>query len=196
MALKFFEEKIPHNGRTFEGYLKELKEKYPDGSPEISENLIKLNYQRMNRISKTYTVSDELRSLLLSKIKSIQIWMIITTDLCGDSAQSIPCIAAIASNNKLINLRIIDRDIYPEVMDHYLTNGTSRSVPILVGFDESGNELFRWGPRPDEASRYFSELKQKGLGKNEINEKMQIWYNNDKGKSIEADLIEIIISLR
>jgi len=34
-------------------------------------------------------------------------------------------------------------------MDKYLTNG-GRVIPKLVAFDKDMNELFQWGPRPEE----------------------------------------------
>ena len=48
-----------------------------------------------------------------------------------------------------LELRVLRRDEYPEVMDRYLTNG-SRSIPIVIALDEEFRELGHWGPRPRE----------------------------------------------
>jgi hypothetical protein len=74
--------------------------------------------------------------------------MVITETWYGDSAQNLPIIAKAAELNNKIDLRILLRDSNIDIIDHYLTNGQSRSIPILVAFDLDGNELFKWGPRP------------------------------------------------
>ena len=43
----------------------------------------------------------------IDKIEDNQLWMVITENWCGDSAQNLPYIARIASLNKKIELRII-----------------------------------------------------------------------------------------
>jgi len=117
--------------------------------------------------------------------------MIISETWCGDSAQNIPYIAKIAGLNPQIDFQIILRDVYPHIMDMYLTNGT-RSIPILVAFDESGNELFRWGPRTQEAKKLFTDLKALGLEMPAVLEKLHLWYGRNRGKNLEAEMREAI----
>lgn len=148
----------------------------------------KLNLHRMTRIEKHYSVSEELKNLI-SKISHQQTWMIISETWCGDSAQNIPFIAKSVSLNPNINLKIILRDSHLDIMDLYLTNGT-RSIPILITFDESGKELFRWGPRPQEGKKLFSDLKAQGLEKSVILEKLHLWYGRNRGKNLENEMIE------
>ena len=147
MAHKFFEDKIPHNGHTYDEYRQMTQEQIDNTNPEklnTSEierfNYIKLNQHRSNRIDKYYEVDGEIIEEV-NKIDESQLWMMITENWCGDSAQSLPYIAKIASLNNNIDLRIILRDSHPEIMDLYLTNGT-RSIPKLVVFDMEGNEKF------------------------------------------------------
>jgi hypothetical protein len=147
----------------------------------------KLNLHRMTRIEKHYSVSDELKHLVL-QIDKPQTWMIISETWCGDSAQNIPFIAKIAAVDPRIELKIVMRDSNPDVMDLYLTNGT-RSIPILVAFDESGEELFRWGPRPDEAIKLFEDLKTAGIEKAVRLEKLHLWYGRNRGKNLESEFI-------
>jgi hypothetical protein len=147
----------------------------------------KLNLHRMTRIEKHYSVSEELKDLIL-QIDKPQTWMIISETWCGDSAQNIPFIAKIAAENPSIEIMIVMRDSNPDVMDLYLTNGT-RSIPILVAFDESGEELFRWGPRPDEAKKLFEDLKAAGIEKAVRLEKLHLWYGRNRGKNLESEFI-------
>lgn len=150
----------------------------------------KLNFHRMTRIDKHYFVSEELKNLLLQFDKP-QTWLIISATWCGDSAQNIPFIAKMAELNPMINLKIILRDSYPDIMDLYLTNGT-RSIPILIAFNENGEEIFKWGPRPQEAKNLFADLKTKGFEKQYILEKLHLWYGRNRGKNLETEMLETI----
>jgi hypothetical protein len=111
MAHKFFENKIPQNGYTYEEYRKMTQEKITNtetdklGTKEIERfNFIKLNEHRSSRIDKCYEVSDKLTNEI-SKIDEPELWMVITENWCGDSAQNLPCLAKISKLNKNINLR-------------------------------------------------------------------------------------------
>ena len=197
MAHKFFEDKIPHSGYTYEEYCKMTQNQIDNansenlGETEIERlKIIKLNQHRSCRIDKQYSVPDEVREEL-NKIFEHQIWMVITENWCGDSAQSLPYIAKIASLNDNIDLRIVLRDSHPEIMDLYLTNGT-RSIPKLVGFDMEGNEEFKWGPRSEEAQKLMNQWKAEGVVKPELYEKLHFWYGRNHGKEIEEEMLEIM----
>ena len=196
MAKDFFEKKIPHNGFSYEKYSEladEKVEKEAEITDEKEKELLeytKLNIRRSNRINKTYSVSDELIQLLKAVDKK-QIWMMITEDWCGDSAQNLPYINKMAEESDNIDLKIIYRDQNLEIMDQYLTNGTSRSIPKLVAFDEEGNELFQWGPRPQELVELVNQWKTE-MEPKEWKEKIQLFYGRNRGKAIEAEFIDIL----
>lgn len=154
----------------------------------------KINLQRSSRLEKTFTLSRELINEI-NKIKAPQSWMIITETWCGDSAQSIPILAKAASLNDKINLRIVLRDENLNIMDSYLTNG-SRSIPKLVAFDENDNELFQWGPRPQQAQNLMLKMKNDGVPKDEMNKQLHLWYAKDRGKEIEKELIELLKNIK
>lgn len=198
MVHQFFLDKRPHNGMTFSDYVVKMKietEKSDDLNLSQQEredlSLVKLNYQRFSRILRTYKVDVSLQEKV-KNISSPQIWMIISEVSCGDSAQNIPYIARIAEINPLINLRIILRDLNLDIMDLYLTNGNSRSIPKLVAFDEKGNELFQWGARPREAQELVNQLRSEGMPKEKFLEQLHLWYGRDRGKSLEREFKEII----
>ena len=197
MAHKFFEDKILHNGYTYEEYCKNTQNQIDKANPgKLSKKevdrlkIIKLNQHRSCRIDKHHIVADEVREEV-DKISEHQIWMVITENWCGDSAQCVPYIAKIASLNNNIDFRIILRDSHPEIMDFYLTNET-RSIPKLVVFDSEGNEKFSWGPRPKEAQKLFNQWKAEGSNKPELYEKLHSWYAKNKGKSIENEFHQLI----
>lgn len=149
----------------------------------------KLNLARINRVEKTYEPSENIKNIISGIEK--QIWMVITEDWCGDSAQNLPAIAKIASLNDKISLKIVLRDKNLDLMDLYLTDG-KRSIPKLIAFNEELNELFIWGPRPQKAQEYFDNLKNQGLVKDEIIKEIHTWYAKDKCQSLENEFVQLL----
>lgn len=201
MVKQFFLKRRPHKGMTYSEYVERTEKYLSDTDKDLLDeakkkqyDTILLNLHRSRRISRTYNPSEIIRELV-SNISSPQLWMVITEDWCGDSAQNLPFIAALAGLNKNINLRILLRDENPDIMDNYLTNGISRSIPVLVALDGTGEELFRWGPRPREAQKLVDELKSEGYEKKEYLEKLHLWYARDRGKNLEMELTEVLSNL-
>lgn len=176
-------------GLTFEEFVEKTKNKIDQTDPSLlSEedkfiyDYTKLNIQRMNRVSKTHPVEPE----LAAKIKAIpskQYWMLITEGWCGDSAQSSPEFNKMSKLNDKIDLKIVERDSFPEVMDLYLTNG-KKSIPILVVFDEEWNQLYKWGARPVALQTRIDELLAAGTPKEVWMEEIHLWYAKNKGKEL------------
>ena len=200
MAHIFFEEKRPHNGMTYEEYKKNSVEEIENIEPDKLEGIDKKNYeyrkinlQRSKRLGKQFQSSEELMAVVKS-IDEPQLWMVITESWCGDSAQNLPIIAKAAGLNDMINLRIILRDSNTDIIDHYLTDGQSRSIPILVAFDLHGNEIFKWGPRPDTAKTLVTNLKRDGFSKEEFNQQLHLWYGRNRGKELEGELLELLMN--
>jgi hypothetical protein len=156
-------------------------------------NYTKLNIQRTHRIDKRGKLLDETLKLL-SDIKRSQIWLVITEGWCGDSAQILPYIAKMADASEQVSLRIILRDEHPEVMDQYLTNGISRSIPKIVLLDEHTLEpLANWGPRPEAAhSIFMKERDQVEIGPQKAAENLHIWYARNKGSLIQQEFGEVL----
>ncbi|HEV8151072.1 MAG TPA: thioredoxin family protein [Gemmatimonadales bacterium] len=73
--------------------------------------------------------------------------LVLAEDWCGDAANTVPVLAALAEQLDAGELRVLERDRFPEVMDAYLSNGT-RSIPIAIALDREFRELGHWGPRP------------------------------------------------
>ena len=189
------------DGMTYKEFMESSVKKVEEtGEEKLDESekklfgYSKLNLHRINRIEKTYKVSEQICENIM-KIKEPQIWMVLTEDWCGDSAQNLPYIAKIADCNDYITLRILPRDKNLDIMDQYLTGGKSRSIPKLVAFDKDGNELFQWGPRPAEAQKLVMDLKAQGMSKSEYNEKLHLWYGRNRGKNIENEFVKLLEAL-
>ena len=151
-----------------------------------------LNQRRTYRILKTYKVSEKIKKAV-SKITETQTWMILTEDWCGDSAQNLPYLYKISQLNDHIDLKLLYRDDNLEIMDRYLTNG-GRAIPKLVAFDKDRNELFQWGPRPEEAKKLVAQWKAEGDAADQFNEKLHLWYGRNRGKAFEDDFLKLLNS--
>ncbi|MCM2676945.1 thioredoxin family protein [Alkalicoccobacillus plakortidis] len=116
------------------------------------ENLLKIyNSFHLDPFEK-----ESLQSLQPKKYRAL----IITADWCGDAMVNLPIFMRIA-DEALIETRYFIRDDHLELMDQYLTNGTARSIPIIVVIDQDGNEVMKWGPRAPELEELVAERKAK-----------------------------------
>jgi hypothetical protein len=159
-------------------------------SDDPHEAFLPLNLHRTARIDKTFRVPPDLRQRVVS-LREPQFWRVVTEPWCGDSAQSLGVIAAIAASSPQIDLRFQLRDQHPDLMDRYLTDG-NRAIPLLLAFDASGNELFRWGPRSRPARELFRLGQQAGLPKDQLLQRLHSWYALDRGRSVTRELEDLI----
>lgn len=177
---------------TFAEYIKLIDDLLLDGKTtgenqsEAMFNYGKLNRQRMRRLEKTVKLTDSLKEKARNDRRKM-IWLIITEGWCGDAAQNIPTIEKIAAESDLIETRYVLRDANLELIDAYLTDN-ARSIPKLIALDaETLKEIGTWGPRPQTAMNLFYEMKNAGMEKPEMMEKIQRWYLSDKEQTIQKE---------
>jgi hypothetical protein len=162
---------------------------------EFYLNYTQLNVRRMNRVAKTFKLGDDLRQLLVAAIP--QTWLVLTEAWCGDAAQSLPLMNALAAANPDIKLRLILRDEHPEIMNLYLTDG-GKGIPVLISLAADGHELFHWGPRPAPAQQMVRDYKAAPEPKDDymkFTEKLQLWYLEDGGKTFQNEFKALISTL-
>lgn len=157
---------------------------------EFYLNYTKLNLQRMQRWLKTADLSSEVIEVI-SNIKTKQHWVILTEAWCGDAAHSLPIIYKMSALNPLIQFAWKLRDENEELMNKYLTNG-GKSIPKLIVYDDKGNELFNWGPRPSALQETYLQLKKEAKSFDDINLVLQKFYNDDKGKSVQKEIVTML----
>lgn len=155
-------------------------------------NYSTLNRARMKRIDKTCKLDQKLVDQLIS-IPENWTWLIITEGWCGDAAQNIPVLAALAASTPNIDLKIFLRDENLPLMDAHLTNG-GRSIPKLVVLRSSDLvELGTWGPRPEAAQEMVLQHKQNPAEPYaEFVKKVQKWYNSDRNQSIQKEILNLV----
>lgn len=150
----------------------------------------KINLARMSRIEKQFQPENESIEVL-NKINQKLFWIVISENWCGDSAQSLPIIAKLASINSMIDFKVVLRDKNPEFMNNYLTN-EKRSIPKLIIFDEDFQELTTWGPRPATAQKLMEAMLEEQIEKPERLKKLHLWYAKNSGREIENEIISLI----
>jgi hypothetical protein len=79
-------------------------------------------------------------------------------------------------------------------MDQYLTNG-GRSIPKLVAFDDDGQALFTWGPRPAALQTYRQQLVEEGLGGAEIVQRLIERYEDGAWRAVDDELVQALTSV-
>ncbi|MGM9923583.1 MAG: thioredoxin family protein [Bacillus sp. (in: firmicutes)] len=121
-------------------------------------NGMAVNRENMEKVAAAYQLQDveKARSLAPHKLRAL----ILTADWCGDAMVNLPIFLTIAKEAN-IESRFFIRDENLELMDQYLTNGTARSIPIIILIDENGNEFAKWGPRAAKVQTMVDTQKSK-----------------------------------
>jgi hypothetical protein len=117
--------------------------------------------------------------------------LVISEDWCIDSQSTLAAVAALADRAGNLDLRIVGRDANPELMDAHLTNGTARSVPVVIVLDADFTELAWWGPRPAPLQQRVS-TEWKALEKPERNKEIRRWYAIDKGRTTLTEMVALL----
>lgn len=116
----------------------------------------------------------------------------LSEDWCGDAVNTLPTVARLAEEVGW-ELRVLGRDANPDLMDGHLTNGRSRSIPVVIVYDEAFRELGWWGPRPAEIQRW---VMGEGLAmpSPERYKVIRRWYAQDRGRTTVREVLGIIAS--
>ena len=179
------------NSLSYEHYLRHVTEKASAESEEGTP-FDALNLKRMRRWDKVLHISGDIREQLSSFSGQVN-WLVITETWCGDGAHTIPVMHQLSELSEAIDFGVVYRDAYPELMDHFLTEGT-RSIPILIMMDkETFDVLGTFGPRPETLTELVrSEKQRKGKLSDDFKVYIQKWYNKDKGQSTIDALVSML----
>jgi hypothetical protein len=113
---------------------------------EQYKNQMTVNKDEMLSIYDRFILNED-DDVFLEKIQGKQLRVIVLTeDWCGDALVNNPILLKIAEASNM-EVRFLLRDQNLELMDQYLTNGTSRAIPIFIFIDQNGDEQAVWGPR-------------------------------------------------
>ena len=189
------------NSHSYSEYRKLVSELLLEGKStgnEQSEDLLhysELNEARMNRLEKTITIIDEVKSKLENLDKNY-IWLVLAESWCGDAAQILPVIHKMSEASEKIALKIALRDDNDILMQQFLTNG-GRAIPKLIVLDATTLEVIAdWGPRPHGAKQLILDYKATyGIVDENAKIALQKWYLLDKGTEIQNEIIALFESV-
>jgi len=113
----------------------------------------------------------------------------LSEDWCGDAVNILPVIGRFAGEVGW-DLRILERDDNLDLMDAHLTEGRSRSIPVVIVYDDAFQELGWWGPRPGELQDW---VRGDGadLSKADRYKRIRRWYAKDRGRTTIVELMNV-----
>lgn len=116
----------------------------------------------------------------------------LSEDWCGDAVNTLPAISRFADEVGW-EMRVLGRDDNLDLMDAHLTNGRSRSIPIVIVYDEQFREVGWWGPRPGTIQDW---VMGEGLSMASPDRYKVIrrWYAKDRGRTTLAEVLDIVAS--
>lgn len=115
----------------------------------------------------------------------------IAEDWCFDAINPMPVLAKLAEETSNIEFRVLLRDQNLDIMDQHLTNGRSRSIPIVVLYDAGFGDRGCWGSRPRELQEWMDTVAPT-LPKEEKSKYHRRWYARDKGVSTLREILEML----
>jgi hypothetical protein len=90
-----------------------------------------------------------------------------------------------------MDLRILARDENLDIMDAHLTNGKSRSIPIVILLNDKFQECGWWGPRPRELQKWVVETGMQ-LPKEQRYREIRTFYARDRGLTTMREIVEML----
>jgi len=161
------------------------------------DHYIPVNRSRVKRIRKQLTLSPELIAAARGAVPETR-WLIVNEHWCGDGAQILPVLEAIAiASEGRIEARACYRDADTDLIDAFLTNG-GRSIPKLIQFRASGEVTATWGPRPEEATALVRQVKSDPDPTIAANygQPLHAWYTENRQQAIQKELLEVLAQAR
>ena len=115
----------------------------------------------------------------------------LSEDWCGDAVNLLPFLARLAERATNVDLRILSRDENLDLMDQHLTDGRSRSIPVVILLDDAFEERAWWGPRPAPLQQWVTE---EGLVLESAERYRHIrrYYAKDKGLTFLSEVLAMI----
>ncbi|WP_419857841.1 thioredoxin family protein [Candidatus Palauibacter irciniicola] len=161
-------------------------------APTFSEYLetVEKNRELWHALARRAAVDEETRQ----RARAIPgRWNVIalTEDWCGDAINTLPVFDRLAESAGNIELRVLLRDENPDLMDAHLTNGTSRSIPVLIVYDEALRERGWWGPRPAPIQEWVMTEGMK-LDTADRYREVRRYYARDKGRTALDEFLRIL----
>jgi len=175
---------------SYTQYLQNFQDEIASGDESKFAQYLPQNWSRQSRMDRKLKLREDLQ-ITAQNLNNHVNWLVITEHWCGDASQINPIINKVAQeSNGKINLGFVYRDENEELIDAHLTDGRSRSIPILIQLDDEYNVIGTYGPRPEEAQKLVKNILAEG-GAYSI--PLHTWYAKNKQQAIQDDLIDLLI---
>ena len=160
--------------------------------PGPYDEYLRINRARAARVRKSVVLEPEVVARALATPPETR-WLVVTEHWCGDSAQVLPVLDAIAAaSGGRIALKVAFRDHDVRLIDAFLTNG-GRSIPKVIALGVDGSVQGVWGPRPTVATELVRTLKANPETAPHYGEHLHKWYAADKTRSTQREVVEALI---
>lgn len=179
---------------TAEAYWEDLFDEGPR-PPGPYDEYLRINRARAARVRKSVVLEPEVVARALAAKPETR-WLVVTEHWCGDSAQVLPVLEAIAAASAgRIALKVAFRDRDVRLIDAFLTNG-GRSIPKVIALSSDGAVEGVWGPRPTVATELVRALKSNPETAPHYGEHLHKWYAADKTLSTQREAAEALIKVQ
>ncbi|NEU32227.1 thioredoxin family protein [bacterium LRH843] len=126
-------------------------------TPDTYIEQLKDHKESFLHIYNTFTLPDDEDLFQAFQEKNLRI-IVLAEVWCGHCMLNIPVLLHLAEKTNM-PVRILARDQNLELMDQYLTNGKSRTIPIFIFIDEDGNEVAKWGPIAEKTKQFVDKYR-------------------------------------
>lgn len=118
--------------------------------------------------------------------------IVLNEDWCLDAVGVVPYLSKLSEEISTVELRSFGRDANPDLMDAHLT-GASRSIPVVIAYDDAWSELGWWGPRPTELQNWVMTTGAL-MPKPEKYHYVRQWYARDHGATAMREICDMVMS--
>src|SRR2546423_6120004 len=117
--------------------------------------------------------------------------LVLSEDWCGDAVNIVPIVARLADSANNIDLRILPRARNLDIMDAHLTHAKSRSIPIVILFNDKFEECGWWGPRPRALQQWVIEEGLQ-LPKDVRYRQIRTFYERERSVTTVREIVEML----
>ena len=118
--------------------------------------------------------------------------LVLLEDWCGDAINSVPYLDALASAVPQLDLRVLQRDRHPDLMDAHLSLGGRRAIPVVIVLDEQYQERGWWGSRPVALQQWFETPEAQAMTSGDRYREIRRWYARDRGWTTLSEVIDLL----
>lgn len=137
-----------------------LNQWYEKGiTPDEYIKLLEKHKAAFSNIYANYSVPEDQN--LIQSVRENELRVVVLAEpWCGHCMLNIPVLLRLAEKTNM-PVRFLLRDENLELMDQYLTNGKSRTIPIFIFIDNDGNEVAKWGPIAERTKQFVDQYREK-----------------------------------